>query len=46
MEFSGQDDDLLRAIEMSKEETERVSRAASLIDDEFDMLAGKRPSTI
>ena len=44
MEFSGQDDDLLRAIELSKEEverhpmlepvkTERVSRAASPIDD-------------
>ena len=56
MEFSGQDDDLLRAIELSKQEverhpmlepvkTERVSRAASPIDDAFDVLAAERPSS-
>ena len=56
MEFSGQDDDLLRAIELSKEEaerhpmlepvkTERVSRAVSPIDDAFDVLAAERPSS-
>ena len=50
MEFSGQDDDLLRAIELSKQEverhpmlesvkTERVSGAVSPIDDAFDALA-------
>ena len=56
LEFSGQDDDLLRAIDLSKEDaerhpmlepvkTERVSRAASPIDDAFDVLAPERPSS-
>ena len=54
--FSDQDDDLQRAIELSKEEaerhpmlepvkTERMSRAVSPIDDAFDVLAAERPSS-